>query len=177
MRRFGARLEWRPFDLHPEYPAEGIPLAVLERRYGHGIVQRHQAMFGEAGLPYAAALEKVPNSRAALMLGELARDRGVLDALHPRLFDAYWARGLDIGDERVLADEGIAVGLERDEIAESLREQRYLQRIAEQTEAALELGASGVPAWLIDGRALIPGAQPHETFARVLERLGHRPIQ
>ena len=28
-RRFGAQLEWRPFDLHPEYPPEGVPREVL----------------------------------------------------------------------------------------------------------------------------------------------------
>jgi predicted DsbA family dithiol-disulfide isomerase len=105
-------------------------------------------MFDEAGLAHAEPLEKVPNSRRALMLGELARERGVFETLHPRLFDAYWARGRDIGDE---------------------------QRIETQTQAALELGAGGVPAWLIDQRALVPGAQPYEVFERVLERLGYRP--
>ena len=130
-------------------------------------------MFEEAGLPVAEALDKVPNSRKSLMLAELARDRGVHDALHPRLFDAYWSRGLDIGDEQVLVDEGLAVGLDRGEIAEALRDERYLERIESQTRAALELGAGGVPAWLVDERLLVPGAQPHDVFARVLERLGH----
>jgi predicted DsbA family dithiol-disulfide isomerase len=29
---------------------------------------------------------------------------------------------------------------------------------------------------VIDRRLLVPGAQPHEVFERVLERLGHEPI-
>jgi len=133
-------------------------------------------MFEQAGLPYAETLDKIPNSRGALMLAELARDRGVFDVLHPRLFDAYWARGRDIGDEHVLVDEGTAGGLEEGEIIDVLRDGRYLGRIEEQTRAAIELGAGGVPAWLIDQRILVPGAQPHDVFARVLERLGHAPI-
>ena len=52
----------------------------------------------------------------------------------------------------------------------------YLPRIEAQTTAALDLGAGGVPAWLIDQRLLVPGAQPHEVFTRVLERLGHAPV-
>jgi predicted DsbA family dithiol-disulfide isomerase len=132
-------------------------------------------MFEEAGLPHAEPLEKVPNSRGALMLGELARDRGAYDELHPRLFDAYWARGRDIGDERVLAEEGAAVGLDEAEIIEALRDERYLDRIEAETRAAFEVGVSGVPAWVIDQRLLVPGAQPHEVFERVLERLGHLP--
>lgn len=133
-------------------------------------------MFDAAGLPYAGTIEKVPNSRRALLLAELARERGAFDALHPRLFDAYWARGRDIGDERVLLEEGTAVGLDEGEIAEALRDERHLTRIEAQTRAALELGAGGVPAWLIDHRLLVPGAQPHEVFARVLERLGYTAL-
>jgi predicted DsbA family dithiol-disulfide isomerase len=169
-------LVWRPFDLHPEYPPEGIPFAELEARYGGGVADRHRAMFDQAGLPYAGKIEKIPNSRRALMLGELARERGVFAELHPRLFDAYWARGLDIGDERVLVDEGTAVGLDSTDVLQTLRDGRYLDQIEAFTTAAIELGAGGVPAWLVDERFLVPGAQPHEVFEQVLERLGHQPI-
>ena len=133
-------------------------------------------MFEHAGLPHAARLEKVPNSRRALMVGELARDRGVLDALHPRLFDAYWARGRDIGDEQVLLEEGSAAGLAEAEIADALQDQTYLERVLAETREAIELGAGGVPAWVVDERLLVPGAQPHEVFTRVMERLGYPPL-
>ena len=167
---------WRPFDLHPEYPPEGIPFAELERRYGPGVAERHRAMFDQAGLPYADGLEKISNSRKALILAEMARERGAFDALHPRLFDAYWARGRDIGDERVLLEEGTAAGLDEREIGETLRDERYLDHIGAYTRAAIELGAGGVPAWLIDERFLVPGAQPHHVFEHVLERLGRHPL-
>lgn len=130
-------------------------------------------MFEQAGLPYAGTLEKIPNSRRAQMLAEFARERGAFDALHPRLFDAYWARGRDIGDQRVLVEEGAEVGLGEGEILAALRADRYLAQIEAETQTAVDLGAGGVPAWLIDRRVLVPGAQPHDVFARVLEQLGH----
>jgi predicted DsbA family dithiol-disulfide isomerase len=133
-------------------------------------------MFEEAGLPHAESLEKVPNSRRALMLAELARERGAFAPLHTRLFDAYWAGGRDIGDEQVLVEEGAAVGLEEGDVLDVLSNGRYLDRIEQYTQAALQLGAGGVPAWLIDERFLVPGAQPHDVFVRVLERLGHAPM-
>jgi predicted DsbA family dithiol-disulfide isomerase len=133
-------------------------------------------MFDEAGLPHAERLEKVPNSRRSQLLAELARERGLFDALHPRLFDAYWARGLDIGDQRVLIEEGAAVGLEEGEVVGALSNESYRARLEQETRTAIELGAGGVPAWVIDQRLLVPGAQPHEVFDRVLERLGHRPV-
>jgi predicted DsbA family dithiol-disulfide isomerase len=137
------------------------------------MAERLGAMFDQAGLPHAERIDKVPNSLRALILGELARERGVLGELHPRLFDAYWARGSDIGDEQVLVEEGSAVGLGRDEIAAALANPVYLERVLSQTREALELGANGVPAWVIDERILVPGAQPHEVFEQVLEQLGH----
>lgn len=132
-------------------------------------------MFERAGLPYAGRIDKVPNSRRALMVSELARERDCFEALHRRIFEAYWARGRDIGDEQVLAEEAMAVGLEQKEIRRAMVDDTYLVRIQAETRGALELGVNGVPAWLIDRRLLVPGAQPHEMFERALERLGHAP--
>ena len=72
-------------------------------------------------------------------------------------------------------EEGTAIGLDRDEILGALSNEEYARRVAEQTDAALELGAGGVPAWVIDERFLIPGAQPHDVFDQVLQRIGHVP--
>jgi predicted DsbA family dithiol-disulfide isomerase len=140
------------------------------------MAERLREMFESNGLPYSGGLDKVPNSRRALMLGELARERGVFEALHSRLFDAYWARARDVGDEGVLVEEATAVGLEKAEIVEAIHDGRYGGLVAEQTRAAIELGAGGVPAWVIDERLLVPGAQPHDLFSRTLERLGHEPL-
>jgi predicted DsbA family dithiol-disulfide isomerase len=175
-RRYGAQIEWLPFDLHPEYPPEGILRSELLRRYGTDFTERLNQMFDEAGLPYQPALDKVPNPRRSLMLAELARDRGCHDALHARLFDAYWSRGLDIGDEDVLVAEGAAVGLDEAEMRAAMHDDAYLDRIVQHTQAVTELGAGGVPAWVIDRRLLVPGAQPHDVFERVFERLGHAPV-
>jgi predicted DsbA family dithiol-disulfide isomerase len=133
-------------------------------------------MFDEAGLPHTARLDRVPNSRRAQVLGELARERGLLAQLHPRLFDAHWARGLDIGSPEALREEGLAVGLDGADIDRALEDDRYLQELAQQTERAIQLGAGGVPAWVIDERVLIPGAQPHEVFEQIMEQLGHMPL-
>jgi predicted DsbA family dithiol-disulfide isomerase len=132
-------------------------------------------MFAEAGLPSTDEIARVPNSRKALRLGELARDRDRFEALHPRLFDAYWARALDIGDDDVLVAEAEAVGLDQAEVRELLAGDRYLDVVQRETSRAIELGAGGVPAWVVDDRVLVPGAQPHEVFERVLERLGREP--
>jgi predicted DsbA family dithiol-disulfide isomerase len=158
-----------PFDLHPEYPPEGVP-----RR---NPLSRVAPMLVEAGLPVAERLDHVPNSRRALILGEVAREQGAYEQLHPRLFHAYWAEGRDIGDEEILVEEAQAAGLDGAEVRAAFAEQRHMDSIERSTQALFQLGAGGVPAWMVDERLLVPGAQPHEVFDRVLERLGHQILE
>jgi predicted DsbA family dithiol-disulfide isomerase len=150
---------------------------VLLARYGSGFSDRLNTLFASEGLPFKREQEKVPNSRRALMLGELARDRGLHRELHPRLFDAYWVRGADLGDAEVLLEEGRAVGLEEDEIGAAITDPGYLERVQRGTDAATQVGAGGVPAWLVDQRVMVPGAQPRELFDQVMGRLGYEPTE
>jgi predicted DsbA family dithiol-disulfide isomerase len=134
-------------------------------------------MFEAAGLPHAESIERVPNSRRALVLAEYAREQGRFDEVHRGLFRAYWAEGRDIGTDEVLLDVAAAAGLDPDEAAARLDDPALLRIIEEQTQLALGHGAGGVPAWAIDERVLVPGAQPHQVFERVLGRLGHEPAE
>jgi predicted DsbA family dithiol-disulfide isomerase len=129
-------------------------------------------MVEAAGFRYAPP-SVVPNSSGSLQLGELARTRGRHGDLHPRIFAAYWSEGRDIGDRDTLVSLGVSVGLHPDEVRRVVEEQAYLDRIETSTRLAVEVGADGVPAWLIDGETLLTGAQPVEVFDRVLRRLGH----
>jgi predicted DsbA family dithiol-disulfide isomerase len=164
-----------PFDLHPEYPSGGTEFAELEARYNRDLRAGQAQMFDAAGLPHATRT-RVPNSRAALNVGELARERGVHGPVHDRLMTAFWAEDLDISDPLVLAAEGAPFGLDRDEVVEVATTFPYQDRVDASSAAMLQMGAGGVPAWVVDDRLMIPGAQPHELFERVMQKLGHDPI-
>ena len=51
-REAGAQIEWLPFELHPEYPPEGLPRQELTRRYGDNFQEQVRRMNEEAGLTY-----------------------------------------------------------------------------------------------------------------------------
>jgi len=124
-----------------------------------------------AELPFTLS-EHVPNSRAALRVTELARDAGLHEALHDRLMHAYWGEGEDIGDHEVLRRHALAAGLEADDVDDVLGSDRYLDRVTASTHEAASIGVTGVPAFLLDGRLLVLGAQPEEVFERAFEQLG-----
>jgi predicted DsbA family dithiol-disulfide isomerase len=163
---------WLPFDLHPEYPPEGLPREQLLARYGgEAMNERMRRFFADRGLEYNPHPEVVPNSRDALRLTELARDLGRHADLHDRLMDAYWADAKDIGDHGVLRAEAVAIGLPADEVDEVLAGDRYLDRVTASTGEAFGFGANAVPAFVLDRRLLVLGAQPDNVFAQAFAQL------
>ena len=170
-REHGAQVDWLPFDLHPEYPPEGIPREELHRRYPEDVHERTRRMVEDAGLTYNPPPDLVPNSRKALEVTELARDKGLHEPVHTRLMHAYWEEGQNIGDEEVLLRLVHEAGIDREEAATALAEHRFAERVDASTYAANRHGINAIPAFVLDGRLLIMGAQPHEAFEHALAQL------
>ncbi len=164
-------MTWLPFDLHPEYPREGLPRERLIARYGADMVERLRAFFAARGLEYNPHPDVVPNSRRALQLTELARDLGRHDEVHDRLMDAYWAEAQDIGDPAVLRALASELELPGEDVARVLDEDVYADRVAASTREAVSVGADAVPAFVLDRRLLVLGAQPKEVFEHAFARL------
>jgi predicted DsbA family dithiol-disulfide isomerase len=168
--RFGATTTWLPFDLHPEYPPQGISRADYHRRLGREVDERMRTFFERNGLAWNPPLV-IPNSRNALRVAELARDEGLHAAFHDRLMDAHWAEGADIGDADVLRAFASEVGLSTDGVERVLAGDDYAERVQVSTSQAASLGITGIPAFLLDDRLLVVGAQPREVFESAFARL------
>jgi protein disulfide-isomerase len=123
-----------------------------------------------AGFPYSAP-ERIPHTLRALALTELARDRGLHDPVHRRLEAAYWSEGRDIGDDGVLLDLAGEVGLDRTEAAAALESPEYAQRVLDSTLEAQRHGIRGIPAFVLGGRFLVMGAQPHGILEEAMTML------
>jgi predicted DsbA family dithiol-disulfide isomerase len=111
----------------------------------------------------------IPNTQLALRVTEYARDLGLHDAVHDRLMDAYWAEGRDIGDVEVLRELAAETGVE--DIEDGLRNESYGVRVQVSTQQAQQLGINGIPAFLLDSKLLVLGAQPLEVFEQAFDTL------
>jgi predicted DsbA family dithiol-disulfide isomerase len=107
----------------------------------------------------------------ALQVTELARDRGIHEAVHTRLMDAYWSEAANIGDETTLLSLAEEAGLDRGEAIEALADGRYRDRIASATRDANLLGINAIPSFVLDDRLLLVGAYPHEVFERAFAQI------
>ncbi len=172
-REFDAEVTWLPFDLHPEYPPEGIPLEQLHRRYGIGVGEQDplRDRFAAAGLVYNRP-EIVPNTRLALRVTELARERGLHEPFHNRLMDAYWSEATNIGDPEQLRRLAAEVGLDAQDVEQTIADPAaYLDTVEGSTAQAVSAGINAVPAFVLDRRLIVLGAQPLEVFHRAFEQL------
>ena len=130
--------------------------------------ERIRPAFEARGLTYNPP-PTIPNTQLALRVTEHARDLGLHDAVHDRLMDAYWAEGRDIGDLDVLRELAAEAGVA--DIDDALGNDSLGVRVQVSTQQAQQLGINGIPAFLLDSKLLVLGAQPLEVFEQAFDTL------
>jgi predicted DsbA family dithiol-disulfide isomerase len=127
--------------------------------------------FAAAGLDYNRS-EIVPNTRLALRLTELARERGLHEPFHDRLMDAYWSEATNIGDPDQLRQLATDVGLDTNDVEQVIADSSaYLEIIEGSTSQAQSIGINAIPAFLLDRRLIVLGAQPLDAFRQAFAQL------
>ena len=121
---------WKSFELHPDAPAGGIPPSMFYQNNPNlkRISENAQQLAATADLQLPDHVI-YSNSRLALELGEFAEQSGKGEAFRTALFDAYFQRTQDMGDEAVLLDVAEEVGLAKEAAAECLAERTMKDRV------------------------------------------------
>ncbi|MFN4282865.1 MAG: DsbA family oxidoreductase [Alphaproteobacteria bacterium] len=175
-----ARLErlWRPFQLNPTMPLEGMERdAYLNWKLGGAerVAFIHDRLAKEGaveGLRFAFdRIARMPNTLAAHRLLDWAQRRhpAAGDALAEALFAAYFAEGRDIGDAGTLADIADECDLPPAEAAAYLAGDSGLEAMREADVQARARGVNAVPCYVMGGNYALSGAQPPEVFLRMFE--------
>jgi predicted DsbA family dithiol-disulfide isomerase len=177
----GVSVRWRPFQLYPDLPLEGVDRAAFYKaRFGpdadsRKIGERIGGEAQDAGIALDfARIAKVPNTLAGHRLVSFFDDDARQHALMDALFTAYFCEGRDLGDVDVLAEIAANQGEDRDAMRTRLLGDESAKSIRTQVQGAYNAGLSGVPCFVLAGRFAIPGAQPVETMARFIARAKER---
>ena len=167
-----------PYELHPEIPVGGISLQ--ERwgaRYGEAsaMYTRIEAECETAGLPFRRPA-RVPNTRRALLTAEWVRvhEPDAFDALERSLFEAHFVDNRPLDDPMVLDALVAASGADGAAARTAVESGELGGGLRASMTAAMDAGVTGTPAWLLDGRLLVPGVQPRELFEIWVARLKER---
>jgi predicted DsbA family dithiol-disulfide isomerase len=130
------------------------------------MMERYTSL-NKAGEPFGIRFGErtfLSNSRPSLEASEYARDKGRYDSFHERIFRAYFADLLDIGDEAILCSLAQEEGLDPGELSQCLRDGIYSARIEEAMREATLYGITAVPTFIINETHKIVGAQPLGSF-------------
>ncbi|MEP7329194.1 MAG: DsbA family oxidoreductase [Betaproteobacteria bacterium] len=170
-------VRWHPFQLNPDLPPEGADRQqYLERKFGgpqraKEIYARVEAAGTTVGIPFAFdAIERQPNTLLAhrLIAWAQSRPEGNADALVESLFAAYFIDGLYLGDPEVLVARAQAAGFDPDDARALLASHELAEAVEGADRRARELGVSGVPFFIMDGKTAVSGAQEAATLLEAI---------
>jgi len=158
-----------PFELRPQLSEAGAPVSDYG---GHSekVREHMERMAREGGLTLRLP-DFVPNTHLALALGEYGRDQGpeAHEALHEAIFEAYNARGEDLGSREVLLHIAEDHAFDPDDVALAWDEGRYEDRLHRFFHLSLGMGVSATPSALICNELFI-GTRPYRILEESLER-------
>jgi predicted DsbA family dithiol-disulfide isomerase len=171
-------LEWKGFQIHPEYPAAGISVEQRAAQFGkerYTAIWRNIIAMAE-GIGLAMRQPSVlTNSLLALEATEYAKDEGKASEFSHAVYRAYFQDQQNIGDLEVVLSIARQVGLDPIFVQEHLQAGTYANRIKTAQQEARTLGVSGVPTFIV-GPAQIVGAQSPDVFVSMLKRVAERGL-
>ena len=187
-----ADIRWHAFELNPDMPAEGEErTAHIARKYGRTIEQSKevQGRMREAAEAAGVSLDYEGEEPApdAMMWNTFAAHRLLTWALEEHgaeaqmrlklaLFEAHFNHRRRIGEREVLLDVAEETGLDRSAAAAALDSEDLARKTRTEERAAMEMNITGVPAMIVEGRFIIPGAQPPEAYMNALRRVAERTV-
>lgn len=168
-------IEWHPFQLNPDMPAEGVDRrAYLEGKFGgkEGAVRAYAPVAEhaeKAGLTLNLdKIARTPNTLNAHRLIHWAGVEGKQTEVVDALFQAYFVDGKDIGSVDVLTNIGTSVGFEADVLRNLLNSDNDLNDIRDRDMHSRKMGVSSVPTFIVANQHAVPGAQPPELWKQVI---------
>jgi predicted DsbA family dithiol-disulfide isomerase len=176
--QYEPRVTWRPFELNPDIPPEGLDRAAyLAAKAGDpkrmAEAQAELQRQGEAsGIVFRFDLiERMPNTRRSHLLIAHAARCGRQTAVKDRVMRGYFEEGCDIGDIEVLVRLGVEAGLAEHESRSALILRSGQDGVIAAERHAGVMGITGVPTFIFDGQYTISGAQEVGTLARVFDQV------
>lgn len=176
--QYEPRVTWRPFELNPDLPWEGVERAAyLAAKLGDeariaAVDETLKGLGAGIGVRFRFDLiERMPNTRRSHLLIAHAGRHGLQSKVKDRVMQAYFEEGIDIGELDELVRLGSECGLSEREARSALVLREGQDGVVAAERHATVLGISGVPTLVFDGQYTISGAQEPEVLAKVLDQV------
>jgi predicted DsbA family dithiol-disulfide isomerase len=176
--QYDTRVRWRPFELNPELPLDGMGRASFLASRGVN-AQRAAEIDAElvrlgaaSGIAFRFDLiQRVPNTRFSHLLLAYAARHGRQSEVKDRIMRGYFEEGINIGEIDELVRLGVQAGLPERESKQALIIRSGQDGVVAAERHATLLGITGVPSFIFDSQYTISGAQEVAIFAQVLDQV------
>ncbi len=178
--RDSVEITWKSYQLDPTIPMSfEEPVGVYEYladRKGWSLeqsVQMHERvvdMAASVGLEYNFEKAVVANSLYAHRVIQLAKEKGLDDAIEEIFFRAYFTEGRDLASVAELVALGEEAGLAEADIRAAIASEEYAYRVSQDIQEGVNLGVRGVPFFVFDRKYGISGAEPIQVFIDTLNQ-------
>ena len=170
-------IEWKSFQLDPgaiSQPGTDV-YDYLANRYGRDrewSIATHKQVTEQAaqvGLEYNFDKAVIASTFDAHRAAHFAKSKGKGNEFEDLLFRSYFTDGKNIADYNVLADLGASIGLNRDELLQSLENNTFEAEVQRDIHEAQQIGVRGVPFFVFNRKYAVSGAQDPQVFRETLE--------
>ena len=169
-------IQWRAFELNPDPHLVPEPiLPALSKKYGRSEAEMRasqQSMMqiaADLGLNFDKMQQRFTcNTFDAHRLVKWAAGFDQQTAMKQALFEAYFGFAEDVSNAEVLQKCAKKAGLNADEALEVLKSGQFSDEVRAEEAQYQQAGISSVPAFVINQRYLISGAQDPATLAASL---------
>jgi predicted DsbA family dithiol-disulfide isomerase len=176
--RHRVAVTWRPFQLNPDMPADGMARpAYLDAKFGgperaRAIFARIEAAGADAGMAFAFdRIPRIPNTLDAHRLIRFGQRRERQDAVVETLFQAYFTEGADIGAHARLIALGERAGLAAHDVERYLAGDEDRELVRGEDDAARRMGIHGVPCFIFEQQYAMSGAQDPDVLVDAIDRI------
>lgn len=163
----GVEIEWMPFELRP-YPADTLRPEddYLPRVWEGSVYPLAKSLGISIQLP---SISPQPYTHLAFEGYQFAKERGKATAYNERVLEAFFQEDKDIGRVDVLSQLAKEIGLSADEFGSALSERKYKSIHQEALIYAYRQKISSVPAFVVNGEALMAGMPDKESLQRAIK--------
>ena len=173
-------LIWRPFQLNPDIPKEGIERQkYLELKFGgkNNAKKIYQSIHDE-GLKNDIyfqfdKIRKTPNSFFSHKLLALAYKFKKQTPVVETLFYNYFIEGVDIGEVKELEKIAKQHNIFDDKIFGYLNSDIDNESLLSEQNHAKELGIKGVPCFIVNKELVLFGAQDKDRFSQIFNDISN----
>ena len=170
------KIEWQPFELNPNMPAEGQNLKEhIAEKYGSNTAQQHESQqrMVDAGAELDFTFDyfdemRMVNTFDAHILLDYAKGFGKQTELKMQLTKAFFSERKDISKRSVLEVALLEVGLDAEEALAKLDNEESRNQVRNEQNYWKNLGVNSVPTIVFNRKSAVTGAQPVDVFKQIL---------